>query len=127
MDNLARYAKGGLIRVVILYIVPLITCTLFCILSLEVAMIKYMPISEARKKITSLDKEISYDDTISITNHGKEVYALLRWDTYESIAETLDILSDEALYDDLKKGIQQFERGELVDFDTLKQSLDVHD
>jgi len=90
-------------------------------------MIKYMPISEARKKITSLDKEISYDDTISITNHGKEVYALLRWDTYESIAETLDILSDEALYDDLKKGIQQFERGELVDFDTLKQSLDVHD
>ena len=90
-------------------------------------MIKYMPISEARKKITSLDKEISYDDTISITNHGKEVYALLRWDTYESIAETLDILSDEALYDDLKKGIQQFERGELVDLDTLKQSLDVHD
>lgn len=90
-------------------------------------MIKYMPISEARKKITSLDKEISYDDTISITNHGKEVYALLRWDTYESIAETLDILSDEALYDDLKKGIQQLERGELVDFDTLKQSLDVHD
>jgi len=90
-------------------------------------MIKYMPISEARKKITSLDKEISYDDTISITNHGMEVYALLRWDTYESIAETLDILSDEALYDDLKKGIQQFERGELVDFDTLKQSLDVHD
>jgi len=90
-------------------------------------MIKYMPISEARKKITSLDKEISYDDTISITNHGKEVYALLRWDTYESIAETLDILSDEALYDDLKKGIQQFEHGELVDFDTLKQSLDVHD
>lgn len=90
-------------------------------------MIKYMPISEARKKITSLDKEFSYDDTISITNHGKEVYALLRWDTYESIAETLDILSDEALYDDLKKGIQQFERGELVDFDTLKQSLDVHD
>jgi len=90
-------------------------------------MIKYMPISEARKKITSLDKEISYDDTISITNHGKEVYALLRWDTYESIAETLDILSDEALYDDLKKGIQQCERGELVDFDTLKQSLDVHD
>ena len=89
-------------------------------------MIKYMPISEARKKITSLDKEISYDDTISITNHGKEVYALLRWDTYESIAETLDILSDEALYDDLKKGIQQFERGELVDLDTLKQSLDVH-
>ena len=90
-------------------------------------MIKYMPISEARKKITSLDKEISYDDTISITNHGKEVYALLRWDTYESIAETLDILSDEALYDDLKKGIQQLEHGELVDFDTLKQSLDVHD
>lgn len=66
-------------------------------------MIKQMSISETRKRITSLADDLAYDDTISITNHGKEVYALLRWDTYESIAETLDIISDEELFGALKK------------------------
>ncbi len=89
-------------------------------------MIKQMSISEARKKITSLAKDLAYDDTISITNHGKEVYALLRWDTYESIAETLDIISDEELFGALKQGISQLEHNELVDFDTFKNELNVH-
>jgi len=88
-------------------------------------MIKQMSISETRKKITSLADELSYDDTISITNHGKEVYALLRWDTYESIAETLDIISDEELFGALKKGISQLEHNELIDFDTFKKNLNV--
>jgi PHD/YefM family antitoxin component YafN of YafNO toxin-antitoxin module len=84
-----------------------------------------MSISETRKKITSLADDLSYDDTISITNHGKEVYALLRWDTYESIAETLDIISDEELFGALKKGISQLEHNELIDFDTFKKNLNV--
>ncbi|GAB6277570.1 MAG: type II toxin-antitoxin system Phd/YefM family antitoxin [Rectinema sp.] len=88
-------------------------------------MVKQMSISETRKKITSLADELSYDDTISITNHGKEVYALLRWDTYESIAETLDIISDEELFGALKIGISQFEHNELIDFDTFKKNLNV--
>ena len=59
-------------------------------------MVKQLSISETRKRITSLEDDLSFNDTISVTNHGKEVFALLRWDTYESIAETLDIISDEA-------------------------------
>ena len=59
-------------------------------------MISEMTITEAKKKIMSLEQTINYDDTISITNHGKEVFALLRWDTYECIQETLEILSRRA-------------------------------
>ena len=88
-------------------------------------MVKQMSISETRRRITSLENELSYDDTISVTNHGKEVFALLRWDTYESIAETLDIISDEAAFAELKKGIQQMQNNELIDFDELKKELDV--
>lgn len=84
-----------------------------------------MSISETRRKITSLEKELSYEDTISVTNHGKEVFALLRWDTYESIAETLEILSDEESFAELKKGIQQMNNNELIDFDEFKKSLNV--
>lgn len=84
-----------------------------------------MSISEARRKITSLENELSYEDTISVTNHGKEVFALIRWDTYESIAETLEILSDEESFAELKKGIQQMNNNELIDFDDFKKSLNV--
>lgn len=88
-------------------------------------MVKRMSISETRRKITSLEEELSYEDTISVTNHGKEIFALIRWDTYESIAETLEILSDEESYSDLKKGLQQISQNELVDFDDFKQGLNV--
>ena len=88
-------------------------------------MVKQLSISETRKRITSLEDDLSFNDTISVTNHGKEVFALLRWDTYESIAETLDIISDEALYADLKIGIKQFENNSLIDFEDFKKSLNV--
>ena len=88
-------------------------------------MVKQMSISETRRKITSLENELSYEDTISVTNHGKEIFALLRWDTYESIAETLEIISDEESFADLKKGIQQVHDGELIDFEDFKKNLNV--
>ena len=84
-------------------------------------MIKQMSISETRRKITSLEDELSYEDTISVTNHGKEVFALLRWDSYESIAETLEIMSHEEGYEELKLGIQQFKDNELIDFEAFKK------
>ena len=88
-------------------------------------MVKQMSISETRKRITSLEAELSYEDTISVTNHGKEVFALLRWDTYESIAETLDIISDESAYDELKTGIMQLKNNSLIDFEEFKKSINV--
>lgn len=88
-------------------------------------MVKQMSISETRRRITSLEDELAYEDTISVTNHGKEVFALLRWDTYESIAETLDIMSDESMAEDLKTGLRQLENNELEDFDTFVKSLNV--
>jgi Phd_YefM. len=88
-------------------------------------MVKQMSISETRKKITSLENELSFDDTISVTNHGKEVFALIRWDTYESIAETLEIISDDELMDELRTGIQQMKEGNFVDFDLVKNEIHV--
>jgi PHD/YefM family antitoxin component YafN of YafNO toxin-antitoxin module len=89
--------------------------------------VKQMSISETRRRITSLEADLSYEDTIAITNHGKEVFALLRWDTYESIAETLEIISDDRLFSELKTGIQQMKNNELVDFEDFKKSIDVQD
>ena len=86
-----------------------------------------MSISETRRKFTSLEDELSYEDTISVTNHGKEVFALLRWDSYESIAETLEIISDDETYENFKIGIQQMQNNELMDFEDFKKTLNVQD
>ncbi len=86
-------------------------------------MVSEMTITEARKKITSLENTMNYDDTISITNHGKEVFALLRWDTYECIQETLEILSDEQMVKDLATGIKQIKENKLIDFEEFKAGL----
>lgn len=88
-------------------------------------MVKQMSISETRRKITSLENELSYDDTISVTNHGKEVFALLRWDTYESIVETLEIISDEEAFTELKVGIAQIAKNQLVEFDEFLKNQNV--
>ena len=86
-------------------------------------MITTMTISETQKSISKLEHSMKYDDTISITDNGKEVFALMRWDMYESIIETLDILSDNALLDDIKIGMGQIRNNELVDFESFKDSL----
>ena len=85
-------------------------CTLRCTFSLcekGGAMITRMPISEARKNINSFVSDLSAEDTISVTNRGREVLAIIPWETYESISETLDILSDEVLMKDFYKGLQE--------------------
>jgi len=86
-------------------------------------MVTEMTITEARKRITSLENEIAYDDTITITNHGREVFALMKWDTYESIQETLEILTDKELMHDLQTGINQIKENRLVDFEEFKKSI----
>ena len=88
-------------------------------------MVKQMSISETRKRMTTLESDMSYEDTISVTNHGKEVLAILKWETYESIAETLDILSDPDGYNDLKTGIAQAQSGNVIDFEEFKKTINV--
>lgn len=88
-------------------------------------MIIHLPISETRKKITSLASNLSPDETISVTNRGKEVLAILPWESYEALMETLEIMSDKELMKDLEKGIEEYKRGELVGLDDVERLLDI--
>ena len=54
-------------------------------------MIKHIPISETRKIKNTLASELGPDDMVSVTNRGKEVLAILPWETYEALIETLEI------------------------------------
>ncbi len=83
--------------------------------------VKNMPITKTREQLTSLHLELSRDPelTIAVTNRGRPVLALLNWDLYESIVETLEILGDEDLMGKLKRSIREVAAGKLVPFDEV--------
>ncbi len=60
-------------------------------------MTKTMPMVDARKRLTNLPEELLHGDTIDIaqvTRRGRPVLAVMPWELYESISETLEVLGD---------------------------------
>jgi prevent-host-death family protein len=88
-------------------------------------MIRQIPISEARRRLNELHKELAPDETLSITSRGKQVFALIPWELYESLNETMAIFSDPDLMKSLKKGLQDIKSGRVTDWETAKQEMGI--
>ena len=84
-------------------------------------MVKEMTISDARKRLTSLD--LDQEETIAVTSRGRRVYALMTWELYESLSETIDVLSDPELVEQLQKSMREADNGELISHEEIVQEL----
>lgn len=85
---------------------------------------KELPITEARHALTSLPERLAEDpDTVAITRRGKPVLAVMPWDLYESIVETLEIMGDDTLMAALRRGIKEIEAGKGVSWKQAKREL----
>lgn len=85
---------------------------------------KTIPITEARDKLTSLPDRLAKEPSaLAVTRRGKPVLALMPWDLYESIVETLEILGDKKLTADLRKGIKEVDKGKEIPWDQAKRKL----
>ena len=83
-----------------------------------------MPIVEARNELTSLPERLGHThDTVTVTRRGKPVLAILPWDDYEALVETLEILSDEELLPRLRQGIKELKAGKTIPWETVKRKL----
>jgi prevent-host-death family protein len=83
-----------------------------------------MPIIKARDRLTSLPEELAEEPgAIAVTRRGEPVLAILPWDLYESIMETLEILGDEELTAALRQSIKEAFEGQAVAWDRAKQEL----
>jgi prevent-host-death family protein len=71
-----------------------------------------LTITEARNKLMKLPEEAPTNEIIAITRRNKEIMALMSWELYEGLLETMEILGDPELMKDLKKGIEQVQSGE---------------
>ena len=85
---------------------------------------KDLPITEARHELTSLpDRLNETHETVTVTRRGKPVLAILPWDEYEALVETLEIMADRNLMTALRKSIQEIKHGKLIPWDRAKQQL----
>jgi PHD/YefM family antitoxin component YafN of YafNO toxin-antitoxin module len=86
-----------------------------------------MPIIEARQKLTTLPETFAEDpdlDAVAITRRGQPVLAVMPWELYEALVETLDILGHEDLMRELRHSLREAEEGQLIPWDTIKEDLD---
>jgi len=82
-----------------------------------------MPIIEARNALTSLPEQLGQDGAVTVTRRGKPVLAVMSWDLYESIVETLEILGDEELMAALRRGVQEVAEGKTSPWEEAKRDL----
>ena len=91
----------------------------------EEKVIRQLQISEARRRLNELHKEMGPDETVSITSHGKQVFALMPWELYEALNETMEIMGDPEMMAALKRGVQDIQSGRLTDWEKAKTELEI--
>jgi len=88
-------------------------------------MTRVLPIMEARKQLTSLPETLMHDgeiDVVEITRRGKPVLAVMPWELYEAVTETLEVMEDRELLAQLRQSINEIEDG-LIPWDKAKMEL----
>lgn len=85
-------------------------------------MLKYLTITEAQEQLLDLPDDLQ-EDPIIITKHGKPVMAAISFEKYESLLETLAILSDQEFSQQLQESIAQADRGETISWHHAKLKL----
>jgi len=86
-----------------------------------------LTISEARKGLLDLPEKLAMtsERAITITRRGQPVLAILPWEFYESIVETLDILGDPEIVMALRASLEDIKRGRVVSNAEAKKRLGV--
>jgi len=80
----------------------------------------YIPVTKAKSTFLDLIRKIeASDDAIAITKNGVPEAVLLSMKKFQSLFETLEILSDEKAMKSIRKSIVEANREKWVDFDEV--------
>ena len=83
----------------------------------------YIPVTKAKSAFLDLIRKIeASDDTIAITKNGVPEAVLLSMKKFQSLFETLEILSDEKAMKSIRKSIMEANRGKWLGFDEVFQN-----
>jgi PHD/YefM family antitoxin component YafN of YafNO toxin-antitoxin module len=77
-------------------------------------------VSETRLKLTSLQDELDVEDVIAVTRRKERAFALMRWELYEGLISTLEILADDELMQSVRAGLDDLREGRVVSLDEFE-------
>jgi PHD/YefM family antitoxin component YafN of YafNO toxin-antitoxin module len=81
---------------------------------------------EARKRLTNLPEQLAKHPEIgalTITRRGKPVLAVMSWELYESVTETLDIMSDSEMLVAFRQGVRNLQQGNTYPWEQVRKEL----
>jgi len=85
---------------------------------------KNLNISEARNRLTRLPEELAETrETLAVTKRGKPVLAVMSWDLFEAISETLEIMGDPELMAEFRRGVRDLKQARVHAWDEVKTEL----
>lgn len=81
-------------------------------------------IVDARRDLTKLPERLgTHPATVAVTRRGKPVLAIMAWEDYEAILETLEILSDKEAVEKLRHSIQEVRESKTISWEEAKTRL----
>lgn len=81
---------------------------------------KTISITEGRRRLFQIAKEVQNPDTTYVlTDKGKPKMMVMSPDEYDSIIETMEILSDTNLLNDIKLAEEDYKAGKTITLDEL--------
>jgi len=83
-----------------------------------------LAMAEARKQLPKLADALEKHPEIGavkITRHGKPVLAVLSWDLYESVVETMEIMSDPEMMAAFRQGVKEMQEGKGIPLEQFKR------
>ncbi len=87
-------------------------------------MAKELPITEARAKLTQIANDlVDSQNTVIVTNRGKPMMTLIGYEMYESIMESLEIMSDPDLMAQLRKSLVEARSGDVIGLVEVEREL----
>lgn len=90
----------------------------------KVITVEDVGISKARSRLTRLSDEGSGKKSVMrITSNKKPVLALLSWELFDSMVETLETLADTELMAMLAKSEKEVQEGKAISWDDAKADL----
>jgi len=79
-----------------------------------------LPITKVKRNLLNIIKSMEKDEsTIALTKNGEPVSVIMTLSRYESLMETIDILSDKQILRSLEKSKKDFKSGNVLSHDEV--------
>jgi len=79
---------------------------------------------DARRELTRLPEKLGAEPaTVAVTRRGKPVLAIMTWDDYQAILETMEILGDDNAVEQLLRSIKEVKEGKQIPWKDARAHL----